>query len=76
MNPGFLIYRCRRCGEEVRNTHVPLVLTAVTLLQAGKQLPESWGPMSKSVSLIGVHECSSGGYGVTDLISGEEIKGR
>lgn len=70
MKPGFLIYKCRRCNQEQKSLHVPNVLIALSRICSGSDLSKQWGP--HIVRLNEIHACSDGGYGVTDLISGEE----
>lgn len=81
MKGGFLIYKCRKCGAEVKNTHVPDVQLALILIINGDKLPAKWGG---NETLHGIHTCNAfyvnldkrnfPVYGVTDLIGGEEDK--
>lgn len=41
--PGFLVYKCRRCGEVEKSCHVPNVQMAVILITEGQKLPSVWG---------------------------------
>ena len=69
---GFLVYKCRRCGELVRNTHTPDVDMAVILVVTGSEIPKDWGGVTPKT--IGLHTCKDSNIGVTDLIGGEEDK--
>lgn len=63
---GFLRYRCRMCGEEFQDTHVPDVSRAVSAIVYG--FPNPWnGVLPK---LVETHYHKNVGYGVADLIGG------
>ena len=66
---GFLVYKCRRCGKIVKETHVPDVMMAVTVIVCGTKLPKSWG--AATPRLTECHICEDKQMGV-DLIGGEE----
>lgn len=68
MKQGFLVYKCRKCGNIVKNTHVPDVDTAIILIVSGNTLPEKWGGTAR---IIDIHSCEDGSIGVSDLIGGE-----
>lgn len=70
MEPGILIYKCRRCGQEVKNIHAPDILTTVISAMMGTKTP--WGGIP--VDKTDIHACSDGGVGVTDLIGAERDK--
>lgn len=67
-NPGIIIYKCRRCGDLEKSTHVPNVDKAVILTVNGIGTPKDWGPLSPK--MISVHSCKDGNIGVSDLIGG------
>ncbi|CAH8247374.1 hypothetical protein WJ0W_004608 [Paenibacillus melissococcoides] len=69
MSSGFLLYKCRQCGAVEKNVHVPDVMIAFVNITMGEPLPKEWGG---SVGLIGMHSCSDGRIGVTDLIGATE----
>jgi hypothetical protein len=69
---GFLVYKCRRCGELVKNSHAPDVDMAVTLVVIGSEMPSDWGGITPH--MIEAHACKDGNIGVTDLIGGEADK--
>jgi len=64
---GMLRYKCRMCGEEFGETHVPDVQTAIIHLTVGIPLP--WGGVPAHLLEIHSHE---DGLGVADLIGGVE----
>jgi hypothetical protein len=63
---GFLEYKCRRCGEIGRNSHVPSIQSAVIGIVAVGKTP--WTGMVGHI--LDVHSCADGGLGVSDLIGG------
>lgn len=67
---GFLVYKCRRCGGEVRNTHVPDGVTVLYYLLFGYDIPSHWWrtPLPHKES---IHHCKDGSLGVADLIGVE-----
>lgn len=64
---GMLRYRCRMCGEEFEDTHVPDVSRAVSAIVYGWGNP--WPQSGIWKSLVEVHYHKDG-YGVADLIGG------
>jgi hypothetical protein len=65
---GWLRYRCRLCGEEYQNVHVPDVTRAVSAIVY--DFPNPW-PLSAGLpQLIETHYHEDGSYGVSDLIGG------
>ena len=65
---GFLIYKCRRCDELVKDLHVPDIQMALICAQMGEDTDKYWsGP---NVMMTDTHFCGDG-YGVADLIGGE-----
>ena len=72
MRGGNLVYKCRRCGKLIKNTHVPDCLSAITCMVVNGETPNSWiGPSAK---MTGTHVCDDDNYGITDLIGAEEDK--
>lgn len=71
---GWLEYRCRRCGEVMREeTHVPDLVVALASISASGRTPRAWGgvPLGES----GLHlQCSDAagmpGIGYADLQGG------
>lgn len=63
-----LRYRCRMCGEEFQNTHVPDVMVAIQAIINGwsNPWPDSAFPLPGLVEMH-VHQ---DGYGTADLIGG------
>lgn len=68
-SPGTIIYKCRRCGDLEKSTHVPNIDKAVILMIKGIEMPKDWGPLSPK--MISIHSCADGNIGVCDLIGGE-----
>jgi len=67
--PGFIEYKCRRCGEIDRSTHVPGLLTVLLgVMNDYNIIPKEW--FGTPVTQTGIHHCKDGGAGVTDLIGG------
>lgn len=64
---GMLRYRCRMCGEEYENVHVPDVWKAVLAIVLGS--PEPWPGGAPLPSLVDPHYHEDGS-GVADLIGG------
>ncbi len=67
-NPGLLVYKCRRCEELEKTTHVPDINKAVILTVLGIGTPEDWGPLKPK--MVSIHSCKDGNIGVSDLIGG------
>lgn len=59
--PGTIIYKCRRCGDLEKSTHVPNVDRAVTLMVNGIEMPKDWGPLHPKMTSI--HSCKMGTLG-------------
>jgi hypothetical protein len=66
---GFLRYRCRMCGEEFENTHVPDVARAVMAITC--DFPNPWPAGMPLPKLVEPHYHKDG-YGVADMIGGVE----
>ncbi len=67
IGPGYIVRRCRSCGEVEDAVHVPDVLQAlVELLAHGKVI--SWGGIP--CRLVGLHDCRPGVEGLTDVVGG------
>lgn len=69
MKAGTLLYKCRQCGATGERVHVPDVMIALVNITMGEPLPKEWGG---SAGLIGMHSCSDGRIGVTDLVGATE----
>lgn len=69
MQGGYLIYKCRMCGELDKTTHVPDGVITIACLTGGCELPKTWFGIKPH--LIDAHACKDGNYGVTDLIGCE-----
>lgn len=69
MKSGLLVYKCRRCGEEVKDTHVPDSTLALLSILRGWDLPKEWGAIIPQTTDI--HECKDKNLGVCDLIGCE-----
>lgn len=72
---GVLIYRCRRCGEEVQNTHIPNLRLGVVSIAGNFWPADLWG--GPAPRLVDLHvfcrdQFGVAGVGVTDLIGGQE----
>lgn len=65
---GMLRYKCRMCGEEFQNTHVPDVGRAIAALIHG--WPNPWPLSGIWANTVEPHYHKDGGYGVADLIGG------
>lgn len=67
---GYLLEKCRLCGEIERQIGVPLLWLAILHITAGVEVPESWhgsGRLHKQSQ----HRCKDGRLGLTDVIGGE-----
>lgn len=71
MKGGMLRYRCRMCGEEYENKHVPDVSLAISHIVYGWDNP--WPQSGIWAALVEPHYHKDG-YGVADLIGGREDK--
>ena len=69
MTGGTLIYRCRLCGELEKSDHAPCGNTALICAVLDIPIPKDWGPMIPK--MLGIHACTNGCLGVTDLIGVE-----
>jgi hypothetical protein len=65
---GMLRYRCRMCGEEFEDKHVPDVERAVGAIVYG--FPNPWPQSGVWARLIEPHFHTDGNMGVADLIGG------
>jgi hypothetical protein len=65
---GWLRYRCRMCGEEYQNVHVPDVGRAVSAIVYS--FPNPWPLGGVLPKLVDPHYHKDRGYGVADLIGG------
>lgn len=67
-----MLYKCRRCGEITKNTHVPNANIALTCMIHDFKEPKCWfGAMPK---LLDIHGCKDGNLGIADLIGCETDK--
>lgn len=69
---GWLRYRCRMCGEEFQDKHVPDVPRAVSAIVYGFGNP--WPQSGIWANLVEVHYHKDRGYEVADLIGGVRDK--
>lgn len=65
---GFLVYKCRRCGELIKNTRVPNGVIALTCIEKTGHTPNGWDGVATRNSIC---SCKDGGIGVSDLIGFE-----
>lgn len=69
MKSGTLIYKCRRCSNEDRHIHTPLLLQQlINIAFDGK----SDGRLGQVAKIVELHQCPNGQYGICDLIGGDE----
>ena len=61
---GFLIYKCRMCGETIVDLRVPDVNVALAHIRNSKELP--WE--GAVATMTGIHMCKENRIGVTDFI--------
>lgn len=62
---GFMVYKCRRCGLEFADSHVPDVLVAAISIMTSGRTPSSWGiTMGERDS----HNCNDKQIGIADLV--------
>lgn len=65
MKPGFLEYKCRRCGERHRSVHTPdITTTMVEVIVHGKAVSFPGIPVGPAE----VHTCGDGGIGWADIV--------
>ncbi len=68
---GVLLYKCRNCGGIDESLHVPSVTLALVELEGCGNLERLW-PNTFVVRDKGLHCCSNGTTGVSDLIGGRK----
>ena len=77
---GTLIYKCRNCGKEYEEVHVPDVNFALLAITGDFQHKEivdefyktcEWAKEFNRKDLTAIHFCSEKVFGVADLIGGE-----
>lgn len=67
--PGYLLYKCRLCGQVEKNPHAPDCITALMVCMGIVEIPSSWfGPKP---AMIDIHHCDTGRTGIADLIGFE-----
>ena len=72
MKSGVLIYKCRMCGNLVKDTMVPDVDMAIMCILYDIPKPKEWkGVLPKMTS---IHACDKDNTGVTDFVGGEKDK--
>ena len=72
-NSGYLIYKCRRCGELNKNCHVPDgTITLLSIMTKDLHLKDgsTYNPLK-----IEIHNCTDGNLGIADLIGFEYDNG-
>jgi hypothetical protein len=62
---GFLLYKCRRCGEVRKNIHAPYCLIALSHINTKGITPKEWG---MQMGITDIHCCADGNLGISDLI--------
>ena len=67
---GYILQKCRLCGEIIRPLGVPSVMLALLSITHGIGLPEAWG-VPFQLHMNSQHSCADGRTGVTDVIGGE-----
>ena len=65
---GYLIYRCRRCGVEIKTAKVNHLPVAVRTLCYSGTVYTATG---REESAMRPHTCADGQVGITDIIGGE-----
>lgn len=65
---GLVQYKCRRCHEIEQSLHVPNVMHGLICVVNGQPTPREWG--MQMLSLMSIHGCKDGGFGVSDLVGG------
>ena len=74
---GFLLYKCRRCGEIEKNPHSPDTFISLEVARGVlDKEPKEWFGMGMSCGMIGLHTCKDGNMGIHDLIGAELDKPR
>lgn len=72
MKSGFLIYKCKRCGELVKDTHAPNGTITLSCIITNSRLPSEW--MGTTPLKEDIHNCKDGNLGVSELIGFEYDK--
>ncbi len=68
--PGCLVYKCKRCGEELKEQRVASVIPSlVCVMTQTKDM--SLGFQANPKPLLFVHDCPDGNKGVSEIIGGE-----
>lgn len=72
MKDGRLVYRCRRCGAEIKKIDVPQLQPAIAMILY--DLEDAWKKKKWGAEMpdkVEFHHCEDGNIGITDLIGGE-----
>lgn len=69
MTISYLQYKCRRCEEVVQPISAPDGIIALNCIINNLPFPDGW--LGVSPGMHGLHYCSDGNVGVTDLIGCE-----
>jgi len=68
---GFLIYKCRMCGEEYSNTHAPdIQLCLISIITGNDSIIQQWSGIIPI--MLDLHCHSDGTDGIGDLIGGRQ----
>lgn len=70
MKGGLIVYRCRRCGAEIKEIHVPQLQKAIVFILTDLPWPEDWEGGIKP-DRTEFHLCGDGNIGIMDLLGGE-----
>jgi hypothetical protein len=65
---GEVVYRCRLCGGENRNTHVPCSLWAAMAMTVGGALRSFEPKGSMGVPVFETHRCPDGSIGIAEIV--------
>ena len=71
--PGYLLYKCRLCGQVDKNPNVPDGAHALLAILGLVPAPSDWIGMPLPGLLV-IHYCGDGRRGIADLIGFEEDK--
>lgn len=71
---GVLVYKCRRCRELNKNTHIPTGYGTATIISIMQDIPIPQEIKGVPVSKFAFHDCEDGNLGVCDLIGFEYDK--
>jgi hypothetical protein len=71
MHSGFLIYKCKRCRELIKNSHAPDGNITLCSIITNTNIPKEWGVTPTKED---IHTCKDGNLGMTELIGFEYDK--